>query len=54
MNTTPATFKDAQGNVVSKDYFKRKKSVFGNFYKWKVSQRDQHDYTWVVGKSVGN
>jgi hypothetical protein len=20
--------------------------VFGNFYKWKVSQRDQHDYTW--------
>jgi antitoxin component YwqK of YwqJK toxin-antitoxin module len=46
MNTMAATFKDAQGNVVSKDYFKRKKSGIWQFYKWKVSQRDQHDYTW--------
>jgi hypothetical protein len=28
MNTRPATFKDAQGNVVSKDYFKGKKSGY--------------------------
>jgi hypothetical protein len=53
MNTMAATFKDAQGNV-QKDYFLNGNRVFAIFYKWKVSQRDQHDYTWDSRKSVGN
>jgi hypothetical protein len=47
MNTMALPLSKMQGNVVSKGLFLNgKKSVFGKFYKWKVSQRDQHDYTW--------
>jgi hypothetical protein len=45
MNTMACHFQRCARQRTQKDYFKREEIGIWQFYKWKVSQRDQHDYT---------